>query len=63
MKMLFVDMKPADQIWKEQYHDETLMSVKIGEEDSGRLHYASVLLSLENAERVLTLKTPIGKQQ
>ena len=49
MKLLHIDIRPADDIWREQYGDPTMMSVRIGEEYNGRLHYSSVLVSLENA--------------
>lgn len=49
MKYLHVDIIPAGECWREQYGDPTMMSVRIGEEYDGRLHYSSVLVSLENA--------------
>ena len=49
MKPLHVDIRPAQDYWREQYGDPTMMSVRIGEEYDGRLHYSSVIVSRENA--------------
>lgn len=49
MKPLHIDINQAGDVWREQHGDPTMMSVRIGEEYEGRLHYSYVLVSRENA--------------
>lgn len=49
MKELYVDLHPADDCWKEQFRDDSLTVVRIGEEMDGRVHHSSVMVSRANA--------------